>query len=846
MENRTQKFRVGGMTCTACSSRVEKAVSKLDGINQVSVNLLTNEMLVSCSPSLTDNLIIDAVVKAGYTCAKLDFDTKSGAIGRLSHNIKPVITRLIISIILLIALMYFAMGHMMGLKLPFNLDQNKNAGYLSIIQLALSLSVLVINYNFFVIGGKNLIKLSPNMDSLIALGSGISFIYSTVLTFLIFNAISNNDFERVSALKHGLYFDGSAMIIVFITLGKMLETISKGRTTNALKSLMSLVPQSASVLVDGQEVIKDISQIKVGDLIVVRAGQSFPVDGEIISGECSLNESALTGESMPVDKGVGDKVYSATISLNGHVIIKASHVGEDTTFGKIIELVKNVSLTKAPIAKTADKLASVFVPTVIGLSVIVLAVWLIITRDISTAITKAVSVLVVSCPCALGLATPVAIMVGSGKGAKLGVLYKNATALENTGKISAIVFDKTGTLTEGNAHVTDVLPTTDEGYNALVDIAVSLETKSSHPLAKAIVSDLSPTTLVETDSFQELAGRGVVAKIDNSLILGGNLRLMREYNVDVGLISNTIDELSASGKTPLIFAKDSHILGVIAVADKIKQGAKEQIEALKTLGIKVYMLTGDTFAVANSVAKQVGIDSQNVIAEVLPDQKANAVEQLKNQHRVAMVGDGINDAPALSIADIGIAIGSGTNIAIESADVVLAKKSLDTVTNCVTLSKKVLKVIKENLFWALIYNMIAIPVAAGVFSFIGLELAPAIASACMSFSSVSVVLNALRLNLFGKNANHSQTDNNTEQTNQINTNVINQKEDIKMKTTLKVEGMMCHHCENHVQKAVLKLDGALSCTANHQSGTVEIEHSDTFSIEKAKAVITDEGYAVIE
>lgn len=853
MEIRTQKFKVGGMTCSACSARVEKAVSKLDKVQSVMVNLLTGEMLVTCDKKLSDNEIISAVISAGYTCEVLKNSSKSGAIGRLSQEIKPMITRLIISAVLLIALMYFAMGHMVGLALPFNLGAAKNAGYLAIIQLLLCLSVLVINGKFFIVGGKNLLRLAPNMDSLIALGSGTSFIYSTVITFLIFSAINKGDLTRATELKHGLYFDGSAMILIFITLGKMLEALSKGRTTNALKSLMALAPQSARVLEDDKELTKEITQIKVGDLIVVRAGESFPVDGVIVKGQCSADESSLTGESLPVDKVSGDKVFSATINLNGHVIIKASHVGDDTTLGKIIELVKNVSLTKAPIAKIADRVAGVFVPAVMGLSLIVLIVWLIITHTIGTSLTHAVSVLVVSCPCALGLATPVAIMAGSGRAAKLGVLFKNATALENTGKITAIVFDKTGTLTEGNAHVTDVIPLNGFTRDNLVDIAVALEAKSSHPLGKAVVDSLTPINEVILENFKEIAGKGVVASLDGQAVIGGNLKLMQENGVDTSCALSIIESLASDGKTPLIFAKCGQILGLIAVADKIKQGAKEQIQIIKNLGIKVYMLTGDNRVVANAVAKQLDIDSENVIAEVLPDGKAHAVIALKKTHRVAMVGDGINDAPALTAADIGIAVGTGTNIAIESADVVIAKKSLDGVTSCITLSKKVVTIIKENLFWALIYNTIAIPIAAGAFSWLGLELSPALASVCMSFSSVSVVLNALRLNLFGKSIEQKASTDCTDKCtleNNTATKIINdgqpsrQNGDI-MKTVLNVEGMMCMHCENHVQKAVTKLEGVVSCKADHTTKTVEIEHTEAFIVAQAKAAIEDEGYTVL-
>lgn len=861
MSEQRQKFTVEGMTCSACVARVERAVTKLDGVNSCVVSLLTNEMQVSYKEPCTNEQIIESVKAAGYIAKVYDKSLISGTIGRLSGETIAMINRLIPSAILIILLMYVAMGHMIGLNLPPFLQGGERAHIVACIEAAICITVLIINRKFFVSGVKSFITLSPNMDALITLGSGASFLYSTYVTVTIFIAVANKNYETAEHALHNLYFDGAAMIVVFITLGKMLESLSKGKTANAISALMALVPKTATLLVDGKEVQVSPENIKVGDIFIVKAGESVPVDGIILSGTSAVDESSLTGESMPVDKTEGSEVYTATVNLNGYFTARATKVGDDTTLSKIIELVKNVSVTKAPIAKLADRVAKVFVPAVIGIALLVLVIWLIICKDFATSLTHAVAVLVVSCPCALGLATPVAIMVGSGKGAKLGILYKNAESLENVGKTTAVVFDKTGTLTKGKASVTDVIPLNGYTKDELSKIAVSLERKSSHPLGKAVVSEFETIDGYDITDFEEIAGRGIKGKWGYKSVIGGNLKLMADESVDYKEVLPIIDNLSKEGKTPLIFAVNGLVSGVIACADELKESSKEEIEYLKKCGITVFMLTGDNKTVADAVGKKLGLDSSNIIAEVLPDGKANEVLKLKEKYSVAMVGDGINDAPALTSANTGIAIGAGSNVAVESADMVIVGKDLHSVSDGIGLSKKVIRIVKENLFWAFIYNLIAVPVAAGALSGVGFNLSPGLASACMSLSSISVVLNALRINLYksysklfkksddcnnddcNNKCNNDNCDKTTDNNNNIDGNAV--KGD-NMQTILNVEGMMCHHCEMHIENAVKTLQGVTDVKADHATKKVTVTHDATADFTKVKEAIKNEGYEVLD
>lgn len=871
----TQKFIIEGMSCAACVSRVEKAVNSVNGVKACVVSLLTSEMQVTFEDKVSSVDIINAVVGAGYKAQVFDKNQKSGAIGRLSGETKTMIKRLIPSAVIILILMYVAMGHMIGLNLPSFLQGGDKAHVVALLQLILALSVLIINRKFFISGVKSFISLSPNMDALITLGSGASFLYSLFVTIKICISVANKNYETAQSALHNLYYDGSAMIVVFITLGKMLESLSKGKTANAISALMALVPDTATLLIDGKETVVSPDQIKVGDLFVVKAGERIPVDGVIIEGNVSVDESSLTGESMPVDKTEGCEVYTATVNLNGYFIARATKVGDDTTLSKIIELVKNVSVTKAPIAKLADQAAKVFVPTIIAISVVVLAIWLIIGSDFATALTHAVSVLVVSCPCALGLATPVAIMVGSGKGAKLGILYKNAEALENAGKLNAVVFDKTGTLTKGLANVTDVIPLNGFDIDLLKSVCLSIELKSSHPLGAAIVKAFNGSHTLEITDFEEIAGQGVKGKWGNKPVIGGNLKLLKNNDINYGVIQNLLDELSTNGKTPLIFAVDNQIAGIVACADELKESSKQEVEYLTKCGIKVFMLTGDNKTVARAVGRKLNLNYDQIISEVLPDGKADAVLKLKESYNVAMVGDGINDAPALTAANIGIAIGAGSNVAVQSADMVIVGSDITAVSTGIELSKRVIKTVKENLFWAFIYNFIAIPIAAGALSGIGFYLSPGLASACMSLSSISVVLNALRINLFKSNLKPSEAKAKTnttlvenarqnvptdsvdkenakisiQQTNNSNNIITHNGENAEkegfMITVLNVEGMMCHHCEMHVQNAVKSLSGVTEVTADHKTGKVTVTHSENFDLEKAKNAIKEQGYEVI-
>lgn len=735
-----EQYSVKGMSCAACSARVEKAVSAVEGVSSCTVSLLTNSMTVEGTAA--PESIISAVNKAGYKAKLKGGKTEGGDEG----NENPLKARLISSVILLVILMYFSMGHMMwGFPLPKWFDGNHVA--MGLVQLLLSGMIMVINQKFFVSGFKGLIHRAPNMDTLVALGSAASFIWSVFVLFLMTKAQTVGNHTGVMRYMDEFYFESAGMILTLITLGKMLEARSKGKTTDALKALMKLAPDTASVIRDGVEIKIPAKEVKVGDIFVVRPGESIPVDGEITEGATAVNEAALTGESIPVDKEPGDEVSAATINQSGFVKCRAVRVGEDTALAKIIKTVSDAAAEKAPIAKVADKVSGIFVPAVIAIAVLTTVVWLLIGRDFGYALARGISVLVISCPCALGLATPVAIMVGSGVGARLGILFKTAVSLEETGRVKAVILDKTGTITSGNPSVTDILPADGVSAAELMTFAASLESKSEHPLAKAIMKKSEDTGInpLEITDFEVLPGNGLAAKSGESRILGGSVSFI-EKSSDLGGLKEKAAEFSGDGKTPIAFAKDGKPLGMIAVADTIKPEAPEAINRLKNMGISVVMLTGDNEKTANAIAKRAGIE--RVIAGVLPSGKEAAVRELSKSSKTAMVGDGINDAPALTAADTGIAIGNGTDVAIDAADVVIMKSRLTDVPAAIALSRKVLRNIHENLFWAFIYNVIGIPLAAGCFVKLGLTLNPMFGAAAMSLSSFCVVSNALRLNLF--------------------------------------------------------------------------------------------------
>lgn len=824
-----KKYTVTGMTCAACSARVEKAVSGVVGVNSCTVNLLTNSMTVIGNTQ--DCEIEAAVIKAGYGIG----NTKNNSTDESETTyVKALKNRLISSLVFLIMLMYISMGYTMwGFPLPQFLD--KNYVSIGIIQLLLTIAVMVINRQFFVSGIKALLNKAPNMDTLVSLGSGASFIYSTYALFAMSDAQFNGNAELAASYLHEFYFEGAAMILALITLGKMLEAYSKGKTTNALNSLIKLRPKTATVITDSGEATVDVSELKKGDIFIVKSGESIPCDGIITDGHCAVNESALTGESIPVDKEVGDKVSAATINQSGYIKCKATSVGEDTLISQIIKMVSDASATKAPVAKAADKISGVFVPIVISIAIITAVIWLIAGESIGFALARGISVLVISCPCALGLATPVAIMVGNGIGAKNGILFKNATSLERTGKTQIVALDKTGTITSGTPSVTDVIPLGLPDENKLLELAYSIEIKSSHPLAEAIVKkaeerQLSPNKVTD---FSEIAGGGVTGALMGSTISGGSLKFLEKSITVSEVAKKTAQRLADEGKTPVFFSQGDKLVGIIAIADTIKPDSPQAIQELKGMGIRVVMLTGDNERTANAIKNQTGADE--VIAQVLPDEKAKVIENLKLRGKVAMVGDGINDAPALTAADTGIAIGSGTDVAIDAADIVLMKSTLKDVPAAIRLSRATLKNIYENLFWAFIYNTIGIPVAAGVLiPLLGIRLNPMLAAAAMSLSSFFVVSNALRLNL---------------------TNIYSTKKDRKIKykkekktmeKTLKIEGMMCMHCEARVKKCLEETDGVTEAVVSHQTGTATIKMSKDIPYDELKKTVEEQGYKVID
>lgn len=826
-----EKYDVTGMSCAACSSRVEKAVSKVPGVSSCAVNLLTNSMNVEGTAD--SSAIIAAVEKAGYGASVAG--QKQQKKEEIKDNAtKKLVTRLVSSLAVLIVLMYFSMGHAMwGFPVPKFFEHNHIA--LGLLQLILSAVVCVINQKFFINGVKGVINRSPNMDTLVSMGSASAFLYST---YLLFKMTVVTDPAAQMEIYHGLYFESAAMILALITLGKMLESHSKGKTTNAIKGLMDLTPKTAEVERDGSVMTVAVADVKVGDIFIVRPGSNVPVDGIVVEGNAAMDESALTGESLPVEKKEGDKVSAATVSRSGFLKCKAEKVGEDTAISQIVKMVSDASATKAPVARLADKVSGIFVPTVIGIALLTLAVWLIIGRDFGFAVGRAISVLVISCPCALGLATPVAIMVGNGVGAKNGVLFKTAVSLEQTGRAKTVMLDKTGTITRGRPAVTDVIPfETDE--KELVSAAASLEQKSEHPLGRAVVSyaDSQNIGLQNADDFVAESGKGLCAKLDGRALRGGNAAYIAETAEIPEEISQKASELAETGKTPMIFSQDGKVIGVIAVADVIRDDSVEAIAEFKKMGLKTVMLTGDNQKTADAIAKQVGVDE--VIAGVLPDGKKDAVEKHKKDGMVIMVGDGINDAPALAAADVGMAVGAGTDIAIDSADVVITGSSLMQAAGAVSLSRHTLRNIKENLFWAFIYNIIGIPLAAGVFiSLLGWELNPMFGAAAMSLSSFCVVTNALRLNFFKMKKSAVTAD-------EIKENTEIKKEQSIMEKKMKIEGMMCGHCSGRVKAALEAVGGVESAQVSHETGVADVKLTKEVSNEALKSAVEKEGYKVI-
>ena len=843
-----EQFNVTGMSCAACQTRVEKAVSALEGVKSCAVSLLTNSMGVEGSASSEE--IIKAVEAAGYG-ASLKQNGKKSAKPDYSDSFKDTETpkmkkRLIASVLLLVPLMYVSMGHMLwNWPLPSFLDGNHVA--MGLYELLISALVMVINQKFFVSGFKGLAHRSPNMDSLIALGATAAFGYSVFALFAMTGAVVRSDEKLIMYYMNQFYFESAATILTLITVGKMLEAKSKGKTTNALKALMKLAPEIAVILVDGKEKTVSIEEVKVGDLFVVRPGDKIPVDGIVTEGQSAVNESALTGESLPVEKVPGDKVTSATINTSGYMVCRATRVGEDTTLSEIIRMVSDAAATKAPIAKIADKVSGVFVPVVIAIAVVTLAVWLLAGESFGYAIARAVSVLVISCPCALGLATPVAIMVGNGIGAKSGILFKTSASLEEAGRIQIVALDKTGTITSGVMKVTDILPADGVEEAELLSLASSLEAKSEHPISKAITAygNEKCASLSDTTDFETIAGKGLKARINEETIFGGNAEYIEKTaRADITPLKEKLSQLSARGKTPVLFAKEKKLLGIIAVADTIKEDSPAAIAQLKKMGLHVVMLTGDNETTARTIGAQAGVDE--VIASVKPDGKEEVIRNLKQHGKVMMVGDGINDAPALTSADLGIAIGAGTDVAIDAADVVLMKNSLLDVAAAIRISRATLRNIHENLFWAFFYNVIGIPLAAGCYvAAFGWSLNPMFGAAAMGLSSFCVVTNALRLNFVKPyEAKKDKSVKNPVKGNLINKESAEKEAELKENKSMKisVKGMMCSHCEMHVKKALEAIDGITSAIASHESGTVTIETSKEVSEEAIKSAVTDAGY----
>ena len=856
------KYHVSGMSCAACVARVEKAVNKVPGVKSCSVSLLTNSMGVEGSAKTED--IIKAVTNAGYGAKKMgsqEEKTASSSIAEKEEMLRdretPLLKkRLLSSIGILLLLMYLSMGHnMWGWPLPAWFSQGgQNYMAIGMLEMILAAIVMFINKKFFISGFKSLIHGAPNMDTLVAMGSGVSFVYSLVILFGMSNAFINGQSDKAMHFMHNLYFESAAMIVTLITVGKLLESISKGRTTNALKSLMKLAPKTANILRDNQEVNVSIEEVHIDDIFVVRPGENIPVDGVIIEGNTAINESALTGESIPVDKDVGDLVSAATLNQSGFIKCKVTRVGQDTTLSQIIQMVSDAAATKAPIAKIADKVAGVFVPAVMIVAAITFVIWLLVGAEFSFSLSRGIAVLVVSCPCALGLATPVAIMVGNGMGARKGILFKTSAAIEESGRTQIVLLDKTGTITKGQPLVTDIISNKISDKEFL-QLAASLEAKSEHPLSKAIMLKAQEEQIEVKDisDFKALAGNGLTATLQGKSLAGGNLNFIE------GITSNLNDEfrkkaqaLAEEGKTPLFFALEKELLGIIAVADVIKDDSPRAIKELQDMGIHVVMLTGDNERTAQAIGKKAGVNQ--VIAGVLPDEKEKVVSAFKQYGKVCMVGDGINDAPALTSADTGMAIGAGTDVAIDAANVVLMKSRLSDVSAAIRLSRQTVKNIKENLFWAFFYNIILIPIAAGAYyHWLGLDMKPMLGAAAMSLSSFCVVTNALRLNFFKMNSPKRDKKIKQNFTGSIplpvegiaNSNTRKEANNMAEKT-LKVEGMMCQHCERHVKEALEKIDGVDSAVANHETNSVLVQLSKDVAEADFEKAVTDAGYTYVK
>ena len=837
-----EQYTVTGMSCAACSARVEKAVSKVPGVTSCSVSLLTNSMGVEGNASPSE--IIAAVEEAGYGAAEksVSAEGKKTAAGPRENDLlkdreTPVLKkRLIASLCFLIPLMYFSMGHMMwNWPVPGWLEDNHVA--MGLIQLLFTTAVMVINQKFFISGFKSLWHRAPNMDTLVALGAGASYGYSVYALFAMTDAQLHQDMAGVMTYMHEFYFESAAMILTLITVGKMLEARSKGKTTDALKSLMKLAPKTAVILRSGIETEVSIDEVRKGDIFVVRPGENIPVDGMVVEGSSAVNESALTGESIPVDKAPGDTVSAATLNHSGFLKCEATRVGEDTTLSQIIQMVSDAAATKAPIAKVADKVSGVFVPAVIGIAVVTIIVWLLAGQSVGFALARGISVLVISCPCALGLATPVAIMVGNGMGAKHGIMFKTAVSLEEAGKMQIVALDKTGTITSGEPKVTDMIPAEGISEEELLTIAFALEKKSEHPLAHAVLQraeEIGIDNAQEVADFQAVPGNGLSGKLGEDLLTGGNLKFISENAEVPEGMQRDAERLAEEGKTPLFFSRNGQLTGIIAVADVIKEDSPQAVKELQNMGIHVVMLTGDNERTAKAIGKQAGVDE--VIAGVLPDGKESVIRSLKRKGKTAMVGDGINDAPALTRADIGIAIGAGTDIAIDAADVVLMKSRLSDVPAAIRLSRAALRNIHENLFWAFFYNVIGIPLAAGVwYPLLGWKLNPMFGAAAMSLSSFCVVTNALRLNFF--KMHDAKRDKKIK---------VKKQEEVKMEKTMKIEGMMCGHCEARVKKCLEALAEVDEAVVSHESGTAVVTLNAEIADDVLKKTVEDQDYKVLE
>ncbi len=833
-----KQYNVTGMSCAACSTRVEKAVSKVPGVTSCSVSLLTNSMGVEGTAAASE--IIAAVEAAGYGASekgapggKRAVPAADAADALRDRETPGLKRRLIVSVFFLLILMYFSMGHMMwGWPLPAFYDDNHVA--MGLTQLLLTVIIMVVNQKFFISGFKSLYHRAPNMDALVALGATAAFVYSTYALFAMTDAQVRMDMDAVMDYMMEFYFESAAMILTLITVGKMLEARSKGKTTDALKSLMKLAPKTATVLRGGEEVELPIEQVQSGDTFVVRPGENIPVDGVVLSGESAVNESALTGESVPVDKAAGDSVSAATTNQSGFLTCRATRVGEDTTLSQIIQMVSDAAATKAPIAKVADKVSGVFVPVVIAIAVVTTAVWLLLGRGVGYALARGISVLVISCPCALGLATPVAIMVGSGLGAKNGILFKTAASLEQMGRVQIVALDKTGTITQGEPRVTDVIAADGVQEDELLRLACALERKSEHPLARAVLEKAQQLQLAaqEVTNFQALPGNGLRAELGGAVLAGGSLKFISSVAEVPAAMQARAGQLAGQGKTPLLFSRDGALLGIIAVADVIKPDSPQAVRELRNMGIHVVMLTGDNERTANAIGAQAGVDE--VVAGVLPDGKQAVIRRLQQKGKVAMVGDGINDAPALTQADIGVAIGAGTDVAIDAADVVLMHSRLTDVPAAIRLSRATLRNIHENLFWAFFYNTIGIPLAAGVFIPLGLTLNPMFGAAAMSLSSFCVVSNALRLNLFRlRDARHDKK-----------RKTKHKEEKTSMQKTLKIEGMMCPHCEARVKKALEALPEVAQAEVSHAAGTAVVTLTAALADDALKSAVEAQDYTV--